>query len=595
MEEGLFIVDTNFTIIYLNKKALAISKKAHGISYKVGDPIIYSLPQNRHQKLTTLFKKVLEGQTITYEIEVGKKIGNSTWLKCHNQPLKNSSKEVVGFTVLVKDISIQKHAEAVQLKQKELKRQHAESSSVFEAFMQNSPLVGWVTDDKGIMRYMNALYLETYGFTKADFGRSIFDIFPNQLAVDYYMNNLEVIKKNEAIEIIEKGIMADGREQILKIYKFPLSINGATLVAGWAVDITEQTELQEQFSRSVERYEYANQATSDAIYDWDTTTDIITKNSNFETIFGYQETTACISKRMQRIHPDDRERVKESYFASLADPSTEKWNINYRFLCADGKYKYVIDKAVIKREHHTAVRVIGALQDITVLKEMEQRIIDHEKSRKREVVRSIIEAQEKERRKLSVELHDNVNQMLSSCKLMLEVALDDAANAPMLTEKSYQCIQAVMSEIRKISHDLNPSALQDVGLTEAIAEMIEKINLTKKLNIAFHFTTGVQSFVIKEEDRIAIYRIIQEATNNVMKHARAKNASISLNIMKSKLLLVVKDDGVGYNPELITKGIGLKNIQNRADYFQGQVAIISAVNEGCELRVELNLKYASAN
>ncbi|MEJ7912468.1 MAG: PAS domain S-box protein, partial [Chitinophagaceae bacterium] len=431
----------------------------------------------------------------------------------------------MGFTVLVKDISIQKHLEAVQLKQKDLERQHAESRSVFEAFMQNSPLVGWVTDDKGIMRYMNALYLETYGFTKADFDRSIFDIFPNQIAVDYYRNNLEVIKKNEAVEIVEKGIMADGKEQILKIYKFPLSINGATLVAGWAVDITEQTVLQEQFSRSVERYESANQATSDAIYDWDTTTDIITKNSNFEAMFGYQETTVCISKRMQRIHPDDRERVRETYFSSLANPSTEKWNINYRFLSADGKYKYVIDKAVIKREHHKAVRVIGALQDITVLKEMEQKIIDHEKSRKREVVRSIIEAQEKERRKLSVELHDNVNQMLSSCKLMLEVALDDEANAPMLTEKSYQCIQAVMIEIRKISHELNPSALQDVGLTEAISEMIDKINLTKKLTIAFNYTEEAKLFVTKEEDRIAIYRIIQEAISNVIKHAYAKNAS----------------------------------------------------------------------
>ena len=212
-----------------------------------------------------------------------------------------------------------------------------------------------------------------------------------------------------------------------------------------------------------------------------------------------------------------------------------------------------------------------------------------EESKKRAIVRSIIETQEKERRLLSVELHDNVNQILSSCKLMLEVAKENKEKAPLLTEKSYQSIQLAISEIRKISHDLNPSSVEDFGLKEAITEIIDKINLSGKLNIVFKFSAADKKTHLKSEDKIAIYRIVQEQLNNVIKHAHAKNVMVDLVIKSSKVYLLVEDDGAGFNPKKINKGIGLKNTHHRVEYYHGTIVIETAKNKGCKTSIVLNI------
>jgi two-component system sensor histidine kinase UhpB len=248
-----------------------------------------------------------------------------------------------------------------------------------------------------------------------------------------------------------------------------------------------------------------------------------------------------------------------------------------------------VDKAFIVRENGNALRVIGAIQDITEYKQLQEKLVFQEEGKKRAVVRSIIETQEKERRQLSVELHDNVNQILSSCKLMLEVAKENKDKAPVLTEKSYQSIQLAIEEIRKISHDLNPSSVEDFGLKDAITEMIDKINLSGKLKIVFRFVMAVKKMQLKSEDKIAIYRIVQEQLNNIVKHAQAKNVLVDLSINLSEVHLLIEDDGKGFNTKKINKGIGLKNIHHRVEYYHGTFTIKSAKNKGSKMSIVLNI------
>ena len=212
-----------------------------------------------------------------------------------------------------------------------------------------------------------------------------------------------------------------------------------------------------------------------------------------------------------------------------------------------------------------------------------------EESKKREIVRSIIETQEKERRQLSVELHDNVNQILSSCKLMLEVAKDNKDKAPLLTEKSYHSIQLAIEEIRKISHNLNPSAVEDFGLKEAVAEMIDKVNVSGKVNVAFKFEQKGKKAPIRSEDKIAIYRIIQEQLNNIIRHADSRKVLIELSVKPTTVYLTIEDDGKGFDPQKIKKGIGLKNIHHRVEYYHGKISIETAKNKGCKMKIFLNL------
>lgn len=472
---------------------------------------------------------------------------------------------------------------------KKANRGFTDSEKIYENFMNHSPIVGWVTDEEGIMHYMNPTYLNTYHLSTSDLGKSIFDLFPKNIADDYFSNNQNVLKTGKAIETIENAFAPGGAQQTLKIFKFPITVDGRQMVAGWAVDITEQSQLHEQLSKNVERFYYVKKATSDAVYDWDVRKNIIYRGMGFQTLFGYPHLRGSIRFGFRHIHPDDIDNVKLMVFSSLRDKQATKWKIEYRFRDCDGNYKYVIDKAFIMREAGKAIRVIGAMQDISEQRTLQEKLLSQEKENKRKIVRSIIETQEKERKQLSIELHDNVNQILSSCKLMLDVAKTNQETSASLIEKAYHNLQTAISEIRSISHELNPYELQDLGLVDSISQVFEDINASGKINIRFEHE-GFGKECLKEEDRVAVYRIIQENLNNILKHSGAKKAFVKLTLRNGKLKLIMQDDGVGFDINKAKKGIGLRNIKNRVDYYRGSLRLETAPGEGCRMEITLKVQ-----
>ena len=510
------------------------------------------------------------------------------WLECSYKPLKGEQ-GITGICVMLKDISVIKELEERENKRNSSEQKGFQSKMLFETFMENTPLTAWITDDKGMMLYLNPAFRKLYNLPLDNVARHMDEIFPKDLAEEYFENNSLAMTSGHMVEVVERTLKPDGSMAVYKAYKFPMKIGNQTLVGGWALEITEETRLQEQLTNSIERYGYVNEATSDAIYDWETGSNMLYRGKGFAILFGYHDPYVPLEFRFTRIHPNDVARVKKVYFNSVKDPAVKRWKIKYRFKDAKGVYKNVVDKAFIIRENGKVVRVIGAMQDITEYNQLQEQLVLQEESKKRAIVRSIIETQEKERRQLSVELHDNVNQILSSCKLMLEVAKENKDKAPLLTEKSYQSIQLAMAEIRKISHDLNPSAVEDFGLKEAITEIIDKINLSGKLKVIFKFSLNGKKIQLKSEDKIAIYRIVQEQLNNIMKHAQAKNVLVDLSVKSSVVNLLIEDNGKGFNSKKINKGIGLKNIHHRVEYYHGTINIDTAPNKGCRMTIVLNI------
>jgi PAS domain S-box-containing protein len=454
--------------------------------------------------------------------------------------------------------------------------------------MESTPLTAWITDIKGVMHYLNPTFRKAYNLPLDNLSRNMDQIFPKDLVKEYTENNLLTIKSGHTREMVERTVKPDGTMAIYKVFKFPMVIAGETMIGGWSMEITEETKLQEQLTSSIERYSYVNEATSDAIYDWDVNTNILYRGKGFAILFGYHDPYVPLEFRFNRIHPDDVAGVKKIYIDSIENPALRRWKTKYRLKDAKDIYKNVVDKAFIVRENGKVVRVIGAIQDITEYNQLQEKLVLQEESKKRAIVRSIIETQEKERRQLSVELHDNVNQILSSCKLMLEVAKENKEKAPLLTEKSYQSIQLAIAEIRKISHDLNPSSVEDFGLKEALKEMIEKLNLSGKINIVFKFTGSIKS-LYKSEDKIAVYRIVQEQLNNILKHANANNVSVTVHIKALQIQLKIEDDGRGFNPKKNHKGLGFRNIYHRVEYYRGNINIETGINKGCKMSIMLNI------
>jgi two-component system sensor histidine kinase UhpB len=239
-------------------------------------------------------------------------------------------------------------------------------------------------------------------------------------------------------------------------------------------------------------------------------------------------------------------------------------------------------------ESENGIRLLGGVAlDITKKVQLEQQLAEDEARKKREIIQAIINAQEKERTELAYELHDNVNQILSSSKLMLEVAAEKPALSKDFTLRGLGYLQEAINEIRKISHNITPASLRDISLEVAVADVVQTINATGKLKIKYYKKIEQLKQEIAPEKQLAVLRIIQEQFNNIMKHASASEATISLVITEKNLALEINDNGQGFDPSTAKKGLGLNNMFNRVEYYHGTIEFISSVGRGCTLQIEI--------
>jgi len=169
------------------------------------------------------------------------------------------------------------------------------------------------------------------------------------------------------------------------------------------------------------------------------------------------------------------------------------------------------------------------------------------------------------------------------------VAIEEKEPRIELLSKSRKNISMAIEEIRKLSKELITPSLNDLGLIQSIKELIRSIQMVKKMKIRLNIS-GLDENALLPEQKINVYRIIQEQLNNILKHAHATSVVIELNKMKEQICLQVKDDGRGFDPRMRRKGVGISNIISRAELYNGRVEIDSAPGKGCRLEVILNSK-----
>jgi two-component system sensor histidine kinase UhpB len=119
--------------------------------------------------------------------------------------------------------------------------------------------------------------------------------------------------------------------------------------------------------------------------------------------------------------------------------------------------------------------------------------------------------------------------------------------------------------------------------------MIDKVNASGKITVVFKFEQDGRRTPIKSEDKIAVYRIIQEQLNNIIRHANARKVLVELSVKSNEIDLTIEDDGKGFDPKKIRKGIGLKNIHHRVEYYHGKISLETEKNKGCKMKIFLNL------
>jgi PAS domain S-box-containing protein len=355
--------------------------------------------------------------------------------------------------------------------------------------------------------------------------------------------------------------------------------------------IIENKKAEARIRISNERYILATKATNDAIWDWDFISDNLFRGEGYFNLFGYKP--GYVSRPLARletaIHPEDKERVLNGLREFITGTHRQIWEEEYRFRKADGNYVLVFDRGfLIYNQEGKINRMVGSMQDITEKKELEKQLLKQELDKQKLVAQAVVDAQEKERADIGKELHDNVNQILSTAKLYLELAKSDDGERINLIKRSTDNIYNAINEIRSISRSLVPASIGDLGIIESIQDLVENTRATKKLHVEFYYQEGIDE-LISEKQKLMLFRIIQEQVNNVLKHSDAQNLTIELMIDGTMVDLTISDNGKGFESDKVKnkKGLGLYNIASRTELFNGKVKIVSAPGKGCTVNIRV--------
>jgi signal transduction histidine kinase len=265
---------------------------------------------------------------------------------------------------------------------------------------------------------------------------------------------------------------------------------------------------------------------------------------------------------------------------------------------------FILVTATVSEEYAVSVIKEGASDYIlkdrlerlpnAVLNALDRRRAEDELARQRDlqqklVMETSIQVQEKEREQIGKELHDNINQILAAAKLYLDIAAKYNDDTQIIAlEKCQRNLNLAIEEIRQLSQSLVAPSLGGIGLQQALRKLLDNFPVSASLKLDLD-TGGYLEDITDDGIKLTCYRIAQVQLNNIVRHARAENASVILNRVPDRLTLTIRDDGIGFNPAKKTGGIGLRNIRNRVSYYNGTVEIDSAPGKGCTLTIIIPL------
>lgn len=220
----------------------------------------------------------------------------------------------------------------------------------------------------------------------------------------------------------------------------------------------------------------------------------------------------------------------------------------------------------------------------------ESRLADR---RLRELVHNFIRLQVEERRHFAHELHDGINQLIGAARFRVELASRQLAKGKDDYQeslgKAQETLVECMGEVRRISHGLRPGLLDEMGLEAAVNRLLEAFAERTGIEIAQQLQ--LDQATMPDDAAIMLYRVLQEALTNIERHANARHVTVQLRQERHEAMLIISDDGHGFDPAHLPpgKGIGLKNMRERMELLGGSCQVESAIGYGTRIHARLPL------
>ena len=305
------------------------------------------------------------------------------------------------------------------------------------------------------------------------------------------------------------------------------------------------------------------------------------------------EITGYTKEEFINGHPSDFSSTEDGYTLEKADAKIREvvtegdQNFEWQFRYKDGSIHWIEVSLTVARIGGVK-RILSFFHEIDDRKAAEQKLEEERKQKQRQITEAVISAEENERQEIGRELHDNVQQILTTSRLYLDIARKTEVKDPHPhIDEVHSLISKAITELRSLSHAMISPFLEDDGLFLAFEHLANTVSKSTGLSITID-VGNIDEEAIPGKIRLAIYRIVQEQFTNIIKHAKAQKIDLKLYNQGKATILSIKDDGVGFNPSKKAKGFGLINLRTRASLCNGEMHIVSSVGKGCELIVTFN-------
>ena len=221
-----------------------------------------------------------------------------------------------------------------------------------------------------------------------------------------------------------------------------------------------------------------------------------------------------------------------------------------------------------------------------------QKMQESEIIHQQNLMQSVITSQEAERKRIGMDLHDEVGAALSTLRIKIDRNAGEETMAADLTANYKSDIDKIIANMRNISHALSPRISGNFGFYDAIHELSDAVNRSGKINMAVHFDESNLPVFTNEQAPMALYRVIAELINNTLKHAEAKNIQLAVDVTGDKMEINYQDDGIGISQKAGTasNGIGMQNIESRLGIIGATWQIQKPVTGGYGVVISVPLK-----
>ncbi len=331
-------------------------------------------------------------------------------------------------------------------------------------------------------------------------------------------------------------------------------------------------------------------AVGQAVIATDLKGNILYWNSTAEKMYGWQ-TEEVMAGNIIELFPE-LSGMEKTATVMLQLAEGKPWNGEFEARKKDGTvFPAFVSTSPFRDQEGNITGIISVSYDITTQKEaaaamrnMEKKIAEQQLKEQKKISRAMIRGQEAEKNHIGKELHDNINQILAGAKMFLVMAAKKNENIKSLIQYPVELLDSSIEEIRRLTYR-QVTPLKNIRLQEQLVKLIDSVQINTSLKTVLNFKINEEG--LSDDLKLNLYRIVQEQINNIAKHAAAKNVLINVIKDGANIILMVSDDGKGFNTANERKGIGITNMMNRAVSYDGVLEINSSPGKGTVLTASI--------